>query len=257
MPPLYFIMMVGNIGCGKSLIARKFAMNGYSVVNMDSITKMVAGDECGNYDPAKKEVYHAAEQAIISASLEAGISVVLDRTNMSLEKRKPYINLAQQFDAYIIAHDWGPGTTQELKRRLNVPAGIPQKQWASVHENFMASYREPSFDEGFEKIMNMAETRFMFHAFDFDGVIVEKTKYPAIGKLNSECVNLIKKLWMNLTNIIIIWTCRSGDGQNCVRAFLIKNKIPFDFINQNPLCDFGSRKIFAHHYYDDRNTTIE
>jgi len=249
-------MMIGNIGCGKSLIARKFAINGYTVVNMDSITKMVAGGEYGNYDPGKKEIYHAAETAIISASLEAGISVVVDRTNISPERRKPYIDLAQQFDTYTIAYDWGPGTIHELKRRFNSPAGIPQKQWTDVHENFITSYQEPSPDEGFEKIINMAETRFTFHAFDFDGIIAEKAKYPAIGNLNSKCVDLIRKLWMDLTNIIIIWTCRSGDGQNCARSFLLKNKIPFDFINENPLFDSGSRKIFAHHYYDDRNAEI-
>lgn len=48
----------------------------------------------------------------------------------------------------------------------------------------------------------------------------------------------------------------SGDKLNRMRKFLIDEKIPFDFINENPLVDFGSRKIFAHEYYDDRNKKL-
>ncbi len=55
------------------------------------------------------------------------------------------------------------------------------------------------------------------------------------------------------SKVVIIRTCRSGDYENQARKFLIDSKIPFDFINENPLFDTGSRKIFAHVYYDDRN----
>lgn len=255
--PLELIIMIGNIGCGKSLIARKFAMNGYVVVNMDSIIKMVAGGEYGHYDPGKKKVYRATEITMISAALKSGISVVIDRTNMSRKKRSPYIELAKQFDVPITGYDWGPGTIQALKQRLSNPLGIPEDQWISVYRNFQDSYETPLLSEGFEEIIGMKNIDFQFYAFDFDRTIVTKEKYPAIGKPRLECIELIKSLWKDLSNIIIIWTCRSSDGQNQMRAFLIKNKIPFDFINENPICDFGSRKVFAHHYYDDRNSFIE
>lgn len=257
MNPVELIMMIGNIGCGKSLIARKFAINGYVVVNMDSIIKMVAGGEYSHYDPNKKKVYQATEIAMISAALKSGISVVIDRTNMSRKKRSPYIELAKQFDVPITGYDWGPGTFQALKRRLSDPLGIPEDQWISVYRAFQDSYETPLLSEGFQEIIGMKDTHFRFHAFDFDGTIVIKEKYPKIGELKTKCVELIESLWKDLSNIIIIWTCRSSDGLNQIRAFLIKNGIPFDFINENPMCDFGSRKVFAHHYYDDRNTLIE
>jgi len=36
----------------------------------------------------------------------------------------------------------------------------------------------------------------------------------------------------------------------------LKNKIPFDFINRNPMFNMGSPKIFAHEYLDDRNRLL-
>jgi len=50
-----------------------------------------------------------------------------------------------------------------------------------------------------------------------------------------------------------LWTCRSGDYLDQMRKFLIDNSIPYDFINENPMVNFGSPKIYANKYYDDRN----
>ena len=63
-------------------------------------------------------------------------------------------------------------------------------------------------------------------------------------------------VWEDFDNIIIIWTCRSGDYLNQMRAFLLKNGIPFDFINENPIVDYGSPKVFANEYHDDRNAVV-
>lgn len=251
---LEMIILTGNIGCGKSLIASKLAKKGYVVINSDSITTMVQGGEYGLYDPDKKPVYHGMERVGIENSLSNGLSVVIDRTNMKVSDRARYIEIGKKYFAYIHSYDWGPGNDETLSRRLAKPNGIPASQWKDVH-NFMAeSYESPSLDEGFYS-HNSGPKDFTFSAFDFDGTIVEN-KFPKIGKRIESTILKMTERWDNLRNIIIIWTCRSGDYLNEARAFLIKERIPFDFINENPMVNFGSPKVYAHEYFDDRNKRI-
>jgi len=244
-------LCIGNIGSGKTLLAAKFAKMGHVVCNMDSIQSMVSGGEYGLYDNAKKEVYQAAEDAIITKALESGLSVVVDRTNMDRKRRRRFIEIGKKYASNIIAYHWGPGDEKCLNRRQANPHGIPAAQWAQVFKFMQDSYEPPTTEEGFSEIIE-APKRYIFHAVDFDGTIVEN-KFPEIGEIISGKVDELNALWEDLSNIIIIWTCRSGDFENQARAFLNKNKIPYDFINENPVVNFGSRKIFANVYHDNRN----
>lgn len=251
------IIFTGNVGCGKSLLASKLAKKGYVVVNNDAITNMVQGGEYGLYDTAKKPIYRDIEVVAIKSALQAGFSVVVDRTNMKISDRERYIKIGKENDAYIRSFTWGPGLNQNLTRRLRNDRGEPSAQWSGVFYHMKNSYELPLRDEGFDELINL-ETRhhLTFHAFDFDGTIVEN-KFPAIGKIKERTVKIMQDIWEDMDNIIIIWTCRDGDYLNEMRSFLIKQKIFFDFINENPLVDFGSAKIFAHNYYDDRNVFVD
>lgn len=244
-------IFTGNIGCGKSLLASKFGKMGHVVVNMDSLQQILAGGEYGLYDSKKKEVYHDIETMAIESALNNGFSVVIDRTNMDRKRRKIFIDIGKKYACEIISYNWGLGDSKGLDRRIKTPRGIPFQTWTDVYNFMNKSYELPSTDEGFDRIIE-APKKFIFHAFDFDGTIVEK-KFPEIGEIISGQVECMNKLWENLSNIIIVWSCRSGDYENQMRSFLLKHEIPFDFINENPVFDTGSRKIFAHNYYDDRN----
>jgi len=249
------IIFTGNIGCGKSLVASKYAKKGYVVVNMDSITTMVQGGEYGIYDKDKRVVYHETEDACIRMALKTGFSVVVDRTNMKVSDRRRYIDIGKQYNACIHSHDWGPGNERSLNRRLSNPNGITAKQWRKVHKYMQESYESPSLDEGFHS-KDGGIKDYIFHAFDFDGTIVEN-KFPEIGNKKTNTVKKIKEIANDLSNIIIIWTCRSHDNLNEMRAFLLTEDIFFDFINENPVVGWGSPKIYAHYYHDDRNEMVD
>ena len=89
-------------------------------------------------------------------------------------------------------------------------------------------------------------------AVDFDGTIVEH-KFPGIGKLIPGARVALRYLHKKGCRIII-WTCRKGKYENNMREFLVKEKIPFDYINENvPGIDFTSNKVFANYYIDDLN----
>ena len=249
------IIFTGNIGCGKSFLASKFAKKGYVVVNNDAITTMVQGGEYALYDPAKKPIYKIIETTTIAEALRAGFSVVVDRTNMSVSDRKRYIDIGKACNVDIHSYDWGHGGQEPLNRRLLSPNGIPRATWFNVHMAMQKAYLAPELKEGFDTI-NDATKAFKFYAFDFDGTIVEND-FPGIGKIRGEMVDKINTVWKGLNNVIIIWTCRGGDSMNVMKEFLIAEGIPFDFINKNPIVNFGSSKIFAHEYYDDRNRLID
>ena len=245
-------MMIGNIGCGKSFLSSKLAkMLNAVVVNNDILVKMMAGGEYNNYDKTKKEVYQTTEDTLIETALKNGFSVVIDRTNMDIKRRQRFIEIGKKYAKEIVAYDFGEGDEKGLKRRIKKSNGVPASTWQGVFEFMKKSYTQSSTEEGFTKIIE-APKRFRFYAFDFDGTIVEN-KFPEIGEIIDGTVEKLNKIYEDVSNVIIVWTCRSGDYVNQMRKFLCDNKIPFDFINENPMVDFGSPKIFAHEYYDDRN----
>ncbi|MCT4544452.1 MAG: hypothetical protein N4A63_12975 [Vallitalea sp.] len=95
-----------------------------------------------------------------------------------------------------------------------------------------------------------------FIAVDFDGTLVENC-FPDIGPLKVDVVTRVKKE-KEKGNTIILWTCRGGEELKAAVKFLEENNVPIDFINQNPLNPLGdgTRKIFAHEYWDDRAIRI-
>lgn len=249
------IIFTGNVGCGKSFLASKFAKRGYTIVCIDTLIESISG----TFDKHKMEVYHATEDAIIEKSLYEGFSVVVDRTNMDKKTRKRFIDIGKKMEkalhhgVKIISYDWGIGKEVDLERRIKSSKECweTEEVWANVFDYMSEHYEKPSFDEGFDEILSTPE-KYTFFAFDFDGTIVEKD-FPKIGAIKEKEVLYMDEIWKEISNVIIIWTCRSGDYLDQMRVFLLENNIPFDFINENPLFDTGSRKVFAHKYIDDRS----
>lgn len=85
----------------------------------------------------------------------------------------------------------------------------------------------------------------------FDGTLSLGTRYPCIGKPNTELFSLLNKL-QNLGHTIILWTCREGKELTEAVNWCCDNGLNFDYINQNVhWLGFGSRKIVADWYIDD------
>jgi len=152
MKKLELIIFTGNIGCGKSTKASELAGQGYVIINGDLITSMVQGGEYGKYDPEKKPIYHAIEHAGIMTALSNNFSAVVDRTNMKVSDRARYIFMGKFHHALITSYCWGPGQPEDLKRRLEDPKGIPEKQWREVFDYMGGEYEAPTLEEGFGSI---------------------------------------------------------------------------------------------------------
>lgn len=91
-------------------------------------------------------------------------------------------------------------------------------------------------------------------AVDLDGTICEYDGWKGedhFGALRNGVAQAMQKLH-DEGNHIIIWTCRGAADK--VRTFLTNNKIPFDYINENPNQPEGnSAKINADVYIDDKS----
>jgi predicted kinase len=245
------IVLVGNIGTGKSLFASKYAKDGYLVINNDALVAMTNGGEYARYNLAHGKIHREMVERAVALALFSGNSVVIDKTNMSKAERKTWISAARRYDAKAVCVDFGQGDGDSLERRIKNDKGVTHDTWCRVHESMFERYEAPVVEEGFSRVIK-APPKFIFHAWDFDGTIVEN-KFPGIGGIIDEAYIKLCDIWRDKSNIIIIWTCRHGEPLNQMRNFLIHNKIPYDFINENPIVNYGSPKIFANIYYDDRN----
>ncbi|TFH49787.1 MAG: hypothetical protein E4G89_04270, partial [Methanothrix sp.] len=83
MPAMY--LMCGNVGTGKSHLARKYARRtGGIIVSIDEISSGCHGGETDRYDPNLREAYHAAEKALIAKAADLDVPVIVDRTNVNV-----------------------------------------------------------------------------------------------------------------------------------------------------------------------------
>lgn len=98
------------------------------------------------------------------------------------------------------------------------------------------------------------------YAVDFDGTLCRGTRYPTIGYPNYYLIEFLKEKRAQ-GDIVILWTCREGGLLQDAVEWCKKYHLEFDYINENTeenKVKFKNdcRKIFAHHYIDDRNMTV-
>ena len=93
-------------------------------------------------------------------------------------------------------------------------------------------------------------------AVDFDGTIA-KTDYPTIIKPRKGVARALYQLRQQ-GHTIIINTCRVGEHVDDARNFMLRERIPWDYFNENDpriIEAYGTdcRKISADLYIDDKN----
>jgi hypothetical protein len=274
------ILPVGNVGCGKTLLSRRFTRRGAVRVCHDEILSMMHGTSA-SYVGELRDVYHQVEEDVIGGALSRGLDVYVDRTNIDKATRERFLSIARFVSekrvfrklspVTVAAIDFGPGNDRDLERRRRAPRGASPDRWAEVFEAFKERYQSPSVDEGIDEIVPVDNSKFKVFAFDFDGVIVGN-EFPKTGAVNRRVVELMSRLWENPHFYIVVYTCRENRAEYTVtddlhlealkpylieaEEYLRENGIPFDAINENPFFPSG-RKMFAHYYVDDRNATVE
>jgi predicted kinase len=149
------------VGSGKSTYARRRADEGAIVISHDDLTQMLHARY--RYEQVLRDQYRAAEEKLAHVFLSAGRDVVIDRTHLTRESRKRWVDFTKWPN---FAHDRVPviaavtfpieAPEVHARRRVECDArGRSYDDWLRVaHHHYQQSVDEPlhAKDEGFDWI---------------------------------------------------------------------------------------------------------
>jgi len=149
------VVMVGNIGSGKSTLVKKYIKQGYVCLCRDALRYMIgAGDYI--FDPNKTEpLIFRLERVMLTVMMQGGFDIVVDEVGVSRWMRKPYLSRVKDHGYKATAHVM-PRLSKALsvKRRLQNNHGNQEKKiWEEVWEKFNKAYEPPTKEEGFHQII--------------------------------------------------------------------------------------------------------
>jgi predicted kinase len=150
------IVLVGNIGSGKSFYSKKLVKEGYRIVSRDSLRSMInAGDYV--FDRDKEPIVHEMTVRCVYALLSQFENIVIDETNVSKKMRSKYIEMAKKWDYELEAHVLPMISKEEsIQRRMNDNHGDNSKEtWEEVWDRFDNRYCEPTIEEGFDEVVKL------------------------------------------------------------------------------------------------------
>jgi histidinol-phosphate phosphatase family protein len=171
------IMIMGPMASGKSSQAKQYVDQGYVYLNRDS---MAGNKNHGTYDTL---------QAPMREALATGKSVVLDNTHVSVEKRKPFIQLAK--DAGVpIRCVWMQTSIEDSQinalirmmerygRVFRTPeeckeADDPNVFPVTVLFRYRKQFEKPTVEEGFEDITKVPFVRKWPDDYTNKGLLVD------------------------------------------------------------------------------------
>jgi predicted kinase len=152
MPSL--IMLIGNIGSGKSTVAKELATKGWITISRDAVRYGIHG---GNYfyDLDLERLVFATEWFMFQKFIDEERNIILDEINVAKKWRTKYIQLAKKKD-YEIAALIMPklSKVESVKRRLQANHGnTTKKTWDEIWDKFDKHYQKPTKIEGFDYVI--------------------------------------------------------------------------------------------------------
>jgi predicted kinase len=150
------VIIIGNIGSGKTTKAKEYINRGYIHIARDGIRYMLGGGDY-IYNQDLEPLVFEIEFYIFKRFVDFGMNIVVDEANVSKEMRKDYIDYAR-LNGYKIVGIEMPRYDREtcVKRRMNDPHGKfdDRKTWEFAWDYFDSKYEEMEFEEGFDQIID-------------------------------------------------------------------------------------------------------
>jgi predicted kinase len=148
------VILVANIGEGKTTLAKKYQEKGYIVVSKDSLRYCIgAGNYIHNYK--YESIIWEIEERMLEAFMELGVNIVVDSICVSKRMRKRYINIAQYNNYKVKCHILPRLSMKEaVDRRMQNPHQQNDRNiWKRVWRRFDKVYENPKLSEGINKII--------------------------------------------------------------------------------------------------------
>ena len=150
------IILIGNIGAGKTTICEDYFEKGYLIVSKDDIRYSLGA---GNYlfDEKAEVAIELGTNTLFETLCLLGFNIVIDETNMSKKDREHYIEVGQAHKYNITAMILPILSKKEsVRRRLQANHGnTPKSVWEEVWKRKNKKYEEPSTKESFDKIIKL------------------------------------------------------------------------------------------------------
>lgn len=151
-----FIMLVGLPASGKSTVAEYLKNNGFTVHSSDSIREELFADV--NAQDNNSEVFSILHKRV-KHDLSKGISCVYDATNMSMKRRKVFLDEIKKFDCekicmlFAISVEICKERNQERDRQVS----------DEVYDKMLKSFWVPMYYEGWDRIVFITEKNYNYY----------------------------------------------------------------------------------------------
>jgi predicted kinase len=152
----HIIILVGNIGSGKSTTAKKYVDEGYIVIARDALRYMIGA---GNYifNLEVETAIWNSELKILKEFMKLGVNIIVDEIGITKTERARYLPLIKKYKYKSTVLIMPKLSKKEsVNRRMINPHGQPnRKLWEEVWKKFNIKYEEPSLAEGFNEIVKL------------------------------------------------------------------------------------------------------
>ena len=137
------IILVGNIGSGKSIYAKKYQRKGYVIIARDQLRYAIGnGEYVFNYD--YEDIIWKTEHYMFRKFINLGANIIIDEVGITKLMRKRYISYAKKNKYKITVIEMPRFCMKKaVKRRLKNPHGQPDcKLWEQVWTKFEGMYEQ-------------------------------------------------------------------------------------------------------------------
>lgn len=268
------LMLKGLPASGKSTYAKELAANGYVRVNKDDLRAMLHSSKWSKQN--EKQVLQIRDQ-IVSDSLAAGKSVVVDDTNLAPKHSERLKELAKQYGATFETKFFDTPIEECIKRDLGRQNSVGEKVIRDMYKQFLAppvqGYTPP---EGKPTAILCDIDGTLAHGINVTRKPYEWDKVDT-DTLDETVAGILRRYWsedpMNDEQEpqIIMLSGRDGSCRGLTQDWLHKHGVRYDALIMRPEGDkrkdyVVKQELFEQHIrnnyrvlfvLDDRNQVVE
>lgn len=244
------LMLMGLPASGKSTYAKQLALDGWVRVNKDDLRAMLHG---GKWSPKNEKQILQVRDQVISDSLLAGKSVVVDDTNLDPKHKIRLQELAKKYAATFETKFFDVEPAECIKRDLVRPNSVGNDVIMGFYNKYLAPAPE---------VYEPPHGKPRAIICDIDGTLAhmgERSPYDW-HKVGSDTVDqvVIDLLRRYDNRVIILLSGRDSVCRTETVQWLEQNRVPFNHLFMRPEKDMRKdsivkRELFEQHIRNDFN----